>query len=66
MTSPVVVNPLLPECLDETLTLDDVNAEAALAFQPNEYSYYKVGLRGIARVLQLPLHFVSFASQHVY
>lgn len=43
MTSPVVVNPLLPECLDGALTQEDVNPEDALAFQPNDYSYYKVG-----------------------
>jgi len=52
MTSSVVVNPLLPECLDGALTLDDVNAEAALAFRPNEYDYYKVGfLRGVELAL---------------
>jgi hypothetical protein len=42
MTSTVVVNPLLPECLDGALTQEDVNPEAALAFRPNDYSYYKV------------------------
>jgi hypothetical protein len=53
MTSSVVVNPLLPECLDGALTQEDVNPEAALAFRPNDYSYYKGVLTSIVPGLVL-------------
>lgn len=46
-TSPVVVNPLLPECLDGHLTLEDFNAEDAVEFRPDDFSYYKGVLTSI-------------------
>ncbi|KAI8103383.1 hypothetical protein M9435_004722 [Picochlorum sp. BPE23] len=46
-TSPVVVNPLLPECLEGHLTLDDFNGEDAVEFRPDDFSYYKGVLTSI-------------------
>jgi hypothetical protein len=43
----IVVNPLLPECVNGHLSLEDVNAADAQAFRPDEYSYYKGVLTSI-------------------
>lgn len=36
-----LVNPLLPECANSYLSLDDVNYDSAVAFRPDTVSYYQ-------------------------
>lgn len=43
----MVVNPLLPDCLDGHLTLENFNAEDAVEFRPDDFSYYKGVLTSI-------------------
>ena len=43
----LVVNPLLPECVNGHLSLEDVNTADAQAFRPDEYSYYRGVLKSI-------------------
>ena len=45
MHSPdALARPLLPECLDGRLTIEDFDSQTALVFEPNTWGYYKVKL----------------------